>query len=102
MSRVLRVASKGLIPQFKNQETILSVFAAIVALAGHGWSDGKEVAFYAYDDRGDGRTAIYQFSADKNAGLSGWYYSPNRKTSKWTNGGVAFYTPKIDSPAFVS
>lgn len=60
------------------------------------WSDGKRIAFYAYDERGPDRVPIYQYNAKKDSDHSGWHYRTERDVSGWNENGVAFWTDRVD------
>jgi hypothetical protein len=69
---------------------------------GNGWSEATEPAFHAYPGGGDGREAVYGFTANATAATSGWHYCPAREVKGWTNQGVVFYAPVVDAPGYQS
>jgi hypothetical protein len=64
---------------------------------GHGWRDSSDVAFYAFKDRGEGRAAVFGFTADdgSDSAYHGWLYTQDASVQKWSRQGIAFYAPAL-------
>jgi hypothetical protein len=64
---------------------------------GHNWRDSSKVAFYAYKDRGEGRVAIFGFTADdgKQSAYHGWLYTTEDSVKGWSRQETAFHVPAV-------